>query len=314
MSIGFNLFPTLNEDLLSKIRFQPRPYEFSYNKNNELIPLQKDAINGNDNFSKLSDENGIWNPDEYNFNFKREYALRSFSCLFGKDGLVCRNAEIGLAIMWTSKSSKLRGVIEVGTIYNNQVDEILFSVEKSFDVAMLRGQINLKTIIYVKKSGNPNLKEEHLANTEGYILGVLDEDTIVLDGNGSLFPIFEVYEPNQPLWYVRCDWDDPTSDLFAENVSININKAHNSFIKYLDPSKKAYYNEQLLKEVMASALMIIIYKLRDSEYWNQTVSGEDFDKGSVSEAVYYFINTLQWDISSPERLSLSIREFFDDRM
>ena len=65
---------------------------------------------------------------------------------------------------------------------------------------------------------------------------------------------------------------------------------------------------------MASALVIIISKLKEQEnYWDVTI-GDDLQSGSVSEAVYYFINTLEWDVSTPDAMSLSIRKFFDQRM
>ena len=71
MSINFSLFPTLNEEFLSKIRFQPRPYEFYFNMKSERLPLQKEQINGSEKYYKLSDENGIWNLDEYNLILRR---------------------------------------------------------------------------------------------------------------------------------------------------------------------------------------------------------------------------------------------------
>ena len=107
--------------------------------------------------------------------------------------------------------------------------------------------------------------------------------------------MYEIHEPGQPLWYVKCDWIDPTYDLFSDSVSI--------------------FDEQLLKEIMASALGVIITKLKEQEdYWDVTTSGEDLQSGSVSEAIHYFIDTLEWDVSGPEAMSLSIRKFFDQRI
>ena len=42
--------------------------------------------------------------------------------------------------------------------------------------------------------------------------------------------------------------------------------------------------------------------------------GTDLQRGSVSEAVNYFINTLEWDVTELEVMSLSIRKFFDQRI
>ena len=58
--------------------------------------------------------------------------------------------------MWTSKSSNIRGVIDIGDIKNISDNEKILTVEEKFDVAMLRGQIDLKTIIYIK-----NLEIQH---------------------------------------------------------------------------------------------------------------------------------------------------------
>ena len=153
-----------------------------------------------------------------------------------------------------------------------------------------------------------------MANQYGCILGELDSKFVIrLDGVGSVFPVYEIHEPGQPLWYVKCDWDDPTYDLFSDCVAININTAHKNY-KYLDKTKRTF-DEQLLKEIMASALGVIITKLKEQEnYWDVTTIGEDLQSGSVSEAINYFINTLEWDVSGPESLSLSIRKFFDQRM
>lgn len=315
MSINFSFFPTLTEDLLGKIRFQPKPYEFYFENGTDVVSLNKEQLEGSEKYYTLSDENGIWNLDDYNLILRREYNLKSFSNLFGVEGIACRNAELGLAIMWTSKLSNMRGVIDVGGIKNTSNNEwVKLSVEEKFDVAMLRGEINLKSVIYIRESGNPSAKEEFLANDKGYILGTLDEETIVLDGNGSMFPIYEINDTNKPLWYIKCDWEDPTTDSLTDTVAIYLNRAHKSYIKYLDQRKKMYFNQQLLKEIMGSALMIIILKLKESDYWNQTINGECLEKGSVSEAIYYFINVHKWDVSSPERLSITIREFLDDRM
>ena len=76
----------------------------------------------------------------------------------------------------------------------------------------------------------------------------------------------------------------------------------------------SFLNE-LLKEIIASALVLIITKLKGQEdYWDATISGNNLETGSVSEAIYYFVNTLEWDVSTPETISLSIRKFFDQRM
>lgn len=309
MSTELKLFPTLTDEMFEKIRYQASPYYFFYNRDGIEYELELESLDGSATMCKVSDKEGVWSPDDYDLILKRCYTFKTYSYLFGVDGIACRNAELGIAIMWTSVTSKQRGVIDVGTIINNGSDEVSFSVEYNFDIAQLRGNVEFKTIIYLKRSGNPTLSEEFLANTEGYVLGELDSLVIILDGNGSMFPIYEVNEPSQPLWYIHCNWEDPTYEMFAETVKININRAHPGY-KFLD---KKTYRDLLLNEIMASAVSIVINNIKESEYWSQTVSGENLQIGSVSQAIYYFISTLEWKLDSQESLSLSIRKFLDSR-
>jgi len=140
-----------------------------------------------------------------------------------------------------------------------------------------------------------------------------DSYTIKLDGTSSTFPIYEVNEPGQPLWYLKCDWYDPTADSMADCVSINFNTAHKNYA-YLDREDKNY-DSQLLAEIMASAITLLIEKVRlEQGYWEQIMQGESLETGSVGQAIYYFMETLEWDLSSPESTSLSARKFFDQRI
>lgn len=307
------LFPFLNEELQKKIRFQKSKFTFYYkDKNNEEQELKDEPIESQSSIYCIKDENGIWTQDDYNFGLRRRFCLRTFQCLFGAKGVVCTSAKLGLAMIWTSSDSKQRGVIPIGTFGN--ADNILDAVaEKEFDIAQLRGEVNFSTVLYIAEVGTPKMDEMHLANTNGYILGELDKYSIKLDGNGSSFPVFEVSEPGQPLWYVKCDWIDPTADLFSDSVSINLNTAHKNY-RYINRNEKVF-NSQLLSEIMASAITIIVEKVRlQSAYWDQIMGNDALEHGSVGQALYYFMETLEWDLSTPEAVSLSARKFFDQRM
>lgn len=312
MGAYISLFPIITDELLSKIRLQTSEYNFYYIRDEEEYSLISEEEDGGNINYKIIDNNGIWTPDDYNLCIRRSYSLRTYQCMFGENGIACRNAVLGLALMWTSADSRQRGVVEIGEIKNTSAD-LKMELNYEFFKAQLRGSVELTTIIYIKKSGTPLWGEEHLANAYGCILGELDKCIIELDGTGSVFPMYEINEPGQPLWYVKCDWDDPTYDQFTECVSIYINRAHKNY-KYLDKTKRTF-DGQLLKEIMASAISIIILKLKEQkDYWDATTTGDNLQSGSVSDAVNYFISTLEWDVSSPELISLSIRKFFDQRM
>lgn len=301
-----SLFPLLTDELKSKIGYEPTDYSFYYTRGDELIPLSYDLVENTENIYSLKDDiKQSWDKESDNIGIQRGYCFNSFNCLFGEKGIVCSNAVIGVAVIWTSLDSKQRGVIEVGELKNNQnCTELEFDFK--FNKAQLRGQITFTTILYIKKIGTPKSSEEHLANSYGIVLGEFEEDNFILslDGIGSVFPIFEIEDPELPLWTVDCNWNDPTTEKFIDCVAININKGS----KYYSSYEKDY---QLLREILSSALTVIITKLQMSQnYWQATLK-RNFDAGSVSEAIYYFIKTLGWNASSPEKLSYSIRSYFE---
>lgn len=313
MANGILLYPSLNDDLISKIRFQKKKFNFFYtDKNDEEYDLVDEPIEAMSSINVIKDENGVWTQDDNNLCFRRKYCLRTFQCLFGENGIVCSNAKLGIGIQWTSPDSKQRGVVPIGTFsVEDQIIEV--EAEKFFGKAQLRGEVNFSTVLYIAEEGVPTEDEMHLANTVGYILGELDSYTIKLDGSSSTFPIFEVYEPGQPLWYIKCDWLDPTVDSMADSVSINLNTAHKNYA-YINRDEKTF-DSQLLSEIMASAITLLIEKVRlETGAWEQVMQGDGLEQGSVGQAIYYFMETLEWDLSSPESVSLCARKFFDQRM
>lgn len=313
MSNTVMMFPSLTDELLKKIRFQKQKYSFFYtDEDGKEHVLIDEPVEAYSSVYCIKDDDGIWTPDGYNLGFKRRYCLRTFQCLFGEAGIACRDAKLGLAIVWTSSESRQRGVISAGTFAME--DKILdIEVEKIFERGELRGEVDFTTVLYLAQNGHPSENEKHFANTSGYILGELEKYTIKLDGNNSVFPVFEVSEPGQPLWYVKCEWIDPTEDSFADCVSVNLNTAHRNY-KYIDRARKTFM-ASFLAEIMASAIGIIIEKVRSQTgYWDQIMDNDDLVEGSVGQAIFYFADTLEWDLSSPESVSLCARKFFDQRI
>ena len=306
-------FPSLTEELSKKIRFQKTKYSFFYTDNEgEEHELKDEPVEALSSIFCIKDEEGKWDQDKHNIGFRRQCRLRTFQCLFGERGIACKNAVLGIAVIWTSPDSKQRGAIPVAT-FTVQDQIVETKIEKLFERAQLRGQVDFSTVLYIASAGVPEPGEGHLANTNGYLLGELESYSVKLDGKGSTFPVFEVYAPGQPLWYVKCDWIDPTQDSFSENVSINLNTAHKNY-RYIDRKQKSF-NGQLLSEIMAAAISIIIEKIRlQSAYWDQIMNNDNLDEGSVGQAVFYFADTLEWDLSTPESVSLCARKYFDQRI
>lgn len=317
MSEIFNLYPTLDETRHSALSYQVESPEFSYIEDYEHHPLQMEEKNEMP-FSftaQLRDPRCVWYPDSHNLIVKRSCSLQNPENLFGPEGLVARNAVIGIAVNWISTKSEQRGVIPFGEITASST-ACSFSFEKRFEKSLLKGSLQLQTILYLKKSGKPRSDEQLLANNTGTVLGILDSCEIFIDGSGSVFPILTVHIPGKPLWWVVYDEAaDPLQDAFdEENVEILLNTAHPHYnsLKIGESLK----DSPLFLEVISSALMIIINTAKESlgSDWDNVLSGHGFAHGSIAEAIYYFVSKLQWDISGPIALSNSIREFFDKNL
>lgn len=319
MSSPIFLYPSLTDEMKEGL-FQAKTYSFSYtDKEGCEKELDYEAAEISSSINCIKTD-GVWSADKYNLCVRRSVAVRKFRKLFGPDGLACRNARLGISLVWTSSDSRQRGAepvmtFDIGNVNTaDKVDHTFAEgeIDIDFSSAKLRGDVTFSTVLYIAEAGTPGEDETHLANEEGFVLGEFDSFVLRLDGTGSLFPVFERGEPDKPLWYVRCDWTDPVSDSFSESVSINLNTAHKNY-KYIDRTQKTFCS-QLLVEVMSSALCCIIEKIRSEGYLEVILGEEDTEHGSIGEVIRYFSDTLGWDVSTPDKLSLSTRKFFDGRM
>lgn len=307
------LYPSLTEEMKNEGIFYFRKYEVLYTDNEgceKELTYETAEIDSSVNILKTD---GVWNADKYNLCLKRKMLVSKITKLFGPEGIACRKSTLGVAVRWASTDSRQRGAI---TVLRLKADENNTSAENEMDirfpVGKLRGDVQFSVILYIAEAGEPDEDETHLANEAGLVLGEIDSFILRLDGTGSLFPVFEVYEKDKPLWYVRCDWTDPVSDSFAETVSINLNAAHKNY-RYIDRKQKTF-NPQLLVEVMSSALCNIIEKIRSEKYLDQILADDEPENGSVGAVIRYFSDTLEWDMSTPDKLSVSTRLFFEGRI
>lgn len=313
------LYPSLTEDLRSSV-FQSKPYVLSYEDaygNEKDLEYEPSEISSLINCIKTD---GVWDADKNNLYIRRTIALRKYQKLFGPDGIACRTAKLGVSMVWTSSDSRQRGAQKIMIICADEAcredknDHSFAEGELDFEFtcAMVRGDVSLSIVIYIAEAGCPCEDETHLANEEGFVLGEFDSLVLRFDGTGSLFPVFEVHDSSKPLWYVRCDWTDVMTDSFADAVSINLNTAHPDY-KYINSTEKTFCMP-LLRENLSAALCCIIEKIRSEGELDHVLGEQDLETGSVAEAIRYFFDTFGWDFSSPEKMSLDIRKFFEERM
>ena len=316
MSKAFSLYPVLTSNLIEKAGIETEPTEISYLDDGDYYPLSMEDKEGDEQkFSaRLSDVRCVWSADTHNLILKKAGSIQHPDLLFGKDGIVPHDAIIGIAGIWSSKRSDLHGSIQYGK-FGMRVNAYNFDQEYRFESGELRGSIHFKLVLYLKEAGQPYADEMHLANQTGIILGVIEEFDLIIDGSGSVFPIYYVNEPDRPLWWVSFSSTDPMEDAFDDqNVVLYLNQAHPSYgeLKINDSLRES----PLFLEVISSALYIIVQSVKElvDEEWDVIEAGEDLEQGTIAEAISYFINKLGWDTSSPVKLALSIHDYFDKNL
>ena len=315
MSISFNLYPVLSQEQISEAVKTPGDLTFFYYENGleQYLHLENKSDNEYNYTAELRDAKCAWYPETHDLYLKRRLCIDDPSHWFGQEGIVPESGVLGIAEQWISVKSEIRGFIPLGELRSGDKD-VHLSVEHKFPRNLIKGSLLLKTVVYLKESGNPRDGEKHLCNQSGTILGEICNCEIFVDGNGSIFPIATINDPQKPLWMVYFDdTADPLQDAFdQEHVEIRLNRAHPCYDQLrIESSLK---ESPLFLEVISSSLMIIIDSAKEllGPDWENVISGQiQFQRGSIAEAVQYFIVKLGWDISSPSKLAQSIHSFFD---
>lgn len=293
-------YPTLTDELKDTSGYLATPYTYSYSiGENEQLLVAKGK-----NTVKIDDEN--WKIERDGLHLRRTVSFEYPEMLFGKNGIACTGAEIGICITWINRS-----LTQMGTILpqNEYMDEskrvVVFDYE--FLSGEIQGDLELDMIVYIKNSSKEVKDDEiHLINDEGVTVGILDE--IHLDfGNLYMdFPIQEVNNKKQPLWWLDMGaWSDPTSELFNEdNVCIYLNTAYDACPRVGENIK----NVDILIEIISTAYMMILKKIEELGYLSQTINDVNLEPGSISKIMFYFWSscTYSLDFSSVERLHKSI--------
>lgn len=303
-------YPKLNNSMYSKIGYEHEVYKYYYENMGVIKYLDSESqniSNSKSEYVKLTDQQVNWNPEEHNLIIETKHVINNPGFLFGSNGLASANgSKIGIAVLWMNVESSTRGAVEIGEIHSNDVGPVEFLQKLKFEPKSIKGTLILQVVLYLKNVGIPKENEFHLAKEEGTIFGKLGEDTrIIIDGNGSMFPIMETNKPGEPLWWVECDWSDPTEDKFIQdNFCLYINNAHKDYDML--SLKEGIKNSPLLMEIIASAMQILITEVLSNEaFKSDTINGTNLSPNSISSVVNYYIRNLGSDIDSKKSYELS---------
>ena len=312
MSIVLEAFPKVSRELVVKSGYIATKYSFSFHDNGEIRQLSAtptDSSTSRTAVLKLEDQGCKWHPEDYDLIAECRSIITTPAFFFGPNGLASNNGIIGVAIMWTAPDASIRGVEPIGELSKNEMGPCEIRGNVRFPSQLLRGTLVMQTVLYLKRRGNIAENEKHLACFTGTILGVLDETKVIIDGNGSLFPIHMVSNLTEPLWWVQCNWEDPTQDSFTDdNFCIYLNSAHKDFAALND--NEGIKNSPLLMEIICSSLQLLVMKvLNDDVYRDNTIQGNGLNPGSISSVINYFIHLYSWayDPGNPDVLARDIR-------
>ena len=314
MAVILEAFPKMSRDLLVKTGYCSAIFDFGYKyqgEERELLTATADISTSKAAVLQLTDQACHWHPETSNLIARCRCVINVPLFLFGEDGLAAKNGGIlGVALMWMTPDASQRGVTPIGTITSDSTGPLEISGEIVFPPKELRGTLIIQTVLYLKERGNPVGRERYQAHQTGTLLGVLDETRIIIDGNGSLFPVHEISSPNEPLWWVRCEWNDPLEDPFTDdNFCIYLNTAHKDYAAL--NVNEGLKNSPLLFEIICSALQMLMMKvLGDETAREATIQGNGIQEGSVSSMVNYFLHTfgVSYDPGNPESLAIDLRK------
>ncbi|MCP3027017.1 hypothetical protein [Halobacillus sp. A5] len=301
----------IDEKLFNKIGFTSQPFTAFYkNEDGEEIHMKTEPVEGQVGTQQIVDPRIQWDPAVNNISLNKEMILLNPEFLFGENGIASEEEMLGVAIRWFSRESSQRRVIPLTEFSVRDKGPLSFVADFEIEEGIVRGNVTFETFIYVAKVTTTDYSNR--SARDGITLGTLESTNIMLDGDASMFPIVEVNDSSQPLWWVECNFTEPLYDQFAEeNVAIVLNMGHKFSKKLL--LENGINSSPLFTEIIASGLQIIIERVKESGDWPSILINRNTEPGSIGEAVFYFINTLNWDIGSPESLAKSIREDFDSR-
>ena len=312
------LFKTFNESLIESLDLKCKR-QFYYMKDSVPVNLKEvkvDQLSASQVY-KLEDSTRKWNElrKSQSLFLTIEISMSHIVHIFYSENKVCHpQTVLGLGLEWKSKDSKVKYCKKLCTI-DNSLDDLIIKIE-DIEIPSANSDIEFRWFIYISEPGkdidDPN---EKYANSAGLVLAKEHWWTILVSGNGSLFPIDEFSKFGQPLWSIKTCFTDWAVDEFSiDNVSVTFNPSHPLFELINFGGEE--FNEDIFKEVMSSALAALIIQIiseaKQSDDYDLLLEEPTEENGSILAAIRYFKKTHNFAIGgSVDELIHSIKMFFD---
>ena len=301
---NISLYPTLTPEMLQNSGCVPEKYIFTYSFQGRYYGLKQ---NGTATV-KLTDPLELWKIEDEGLKIDKTVNIAYPDLLQGPTGVACRNAELGLCIIWTNKTLTQTGHILPETeIITPQGRVCKFSYE--FPPGMISGDLELLLIMYVKKRAEEVGPDEGaLINETGVTVGQIERKVLDFNSIYMEFPIEEYKSDKEPLWWVEfSEWEDPkTTDMFTkDNICLYLNPYYDSCPSpSMDRSGGSIKNVDILIDILAQTYLLIFGRLSDDDL-RATRLNIGLTSNSICSILNQFIescNEVELDWGSPERL------------
>ena len=301
---NISLYPTLTPDMLQNSGYVSDKYIYTYSYQGQYHGLRQKGTAT----VKLTDPLELWKIEDEGLKIDKTVHIAYPNLLQGPEGVACRNAELGLCIIWTNKTLTQTGYILPETdITTPQGRVCKFSYE--FPPGTISGDLELLLTMYIKKEADEAFTDEgSLINETGVTVGEIERTVLDFNSIYMEFPIEEFKSEKEPLWWVEfSEWEDPkTTDMFTkDNICLYLNPYYDGCpTPSMDATGGSIKNIDLLIDILAQTYLLIFERLSDDDL-RATKLNIGLTSNSICSILNQFIescNEVELDWGSSERL------------
>lgn len=307
MGSVLSLFRLIDNQKLAEAELVHSQPVLTYLLENDEVSIP--VPNAFDHQIRINELDSRWTPELHGLTVKQTIIFKKFNAFFGEESITSIENKIGLAAKIYSRESNFQETVILDEFYTGD-NESIFDLVKIFEENELRGSVSFEFFIFLREL---NIKEKFQADMVGTILTEepILEYTLLIDGDGSMFPIVEVYEVGKPLWSVNMSWEDALAEPFNTNyVSLVINRAHERYKDLVSvKSKQSMY---LLDEIMITAMAMIMQKVLIEDLVSiEEIKDEALD-GSIGKIIWYWYSSFDINVHSLASISESFHQYMEN--
>lgn len=313
-NVSIKMYQTL-EDKSEWLNFNHRDCRGAYKlKNGTWQGLDMKPTGSSTENAYLMEGDAGFNPDDSEIQISQEFSLDGLDQLFSASvdsllAIAMPQDIIGVAAVWWSDKSLLRGCeYDVGEISFDEAKKSpkqTFTFSKTFGKGILAGSLYVQYMLYLKEA--KGTRTSGFAKIQGTMLGNIGIALkIMVDGEGSTFPISIVSREGEPLWWTDIHIDDPYDDAFSEEFfNIIINDKHPAFGNLGQDA--GYTKTPIFAVIIAGAIEELFLYLRyETDYDFNTSDQNNITPGTIANAVNWMITTFGVDMSSITAIHKSV--------